>query len=335
MDAGLDNDSPGFEVVEPKRVIDLWFEDGNVVIQAEDYQFCLFKSFLTTRSPIFNDTFSIPQPEDAERINGCPVLRIHDSATDAAHFFKAIFDSETFLPPPAATSFEKVAAILRLSTKYDVAYLRRRALAHLSSGYPTTLAEWRSDDPNSGATFPVLPSDALATINLAREAACPWVLPTALYDYCKFTGPGEIFGGTLQDGVLLALCAADKQLCLEAREAQREASKDLEAAFLAAPLPEDCGAGDGGGADGGCLGSRLVWLRYLNKLRQDGFWLDPTEEWEHWDVFGGHVCTPCLRACERKYEDTREAVWLSIPAMFKLPGWPELERERRAALEEE
>lgn len=80
--------------LEPKRVIDLWFEDGNVVIQAEDYQFCLFKSFLTTRSPIFQDTFSIPQPEDAERINGCPVVRIYDSATDAAHFFKAIFDTE-------------------------------------------------------------------------------------------------------------------------------------------------------------------------------------------------------------------------------------------------
>jgi hypothetical protein len=84
--------------LEPKRVIDLWFEDGNVVIQAEDYQFCLFKSFLTTRSPIFKDTFFIPQPEDAERINGCPVLRIHDSATDAAHFFMAIFNSECVLP---------------------------------------------------------------------------------------------------------------------------------------------------------------------------------------------------------------------------------------------
>ncbi|KAJ7042106.1 hypothetical protein C8F04DRAFT_1031061 [Mycena alexandri] len=327
----MDDTIPGFEVVElePKRVIDLWFEDGNVVIQAEDYQFCLFKSFLTTRSPIFTDTFSIPQPEEAERINGCPVLRIHDSATDAAHFFKAIFDSETFLPPPAQTTFEKVAAILRLSTKYEVDYLRKRALAHLSSGYPTTLAAWRADDPGLGAaTFPVLPSDALATINLAREVACPWVLPTALYDYCKFTGPGEIFSGTLQDGVLLQLCAADKQLCLEARETQREASKDLET-FLTALVPEDCT-----GAEGGCLSSRLVWIRYLNKLRQDGFWLDPTEVWEHWDVFGTHVCTPCLLACEKKYEDARQAVWLSIPAMFNLPNWSELEAERRTALEE-
>jgi len=306
---------------EPKRVIDLWFEDGNVVIQAEDYQFCLFKSFLTKRSPIFKDTFSIPQPEDAERINGCPVLRIHDSATDAAHFFKAIFDSETFLPPPAPTTFEKVAAILRLSTKYEVENLRKRALDHLSSGYPTSLAQWREYGLPL-ATFPVLPSDALATINLAREVDCPWVLPTAFYDYCKFTGPAEIFRGTAQEGVLLTLCDADKQLCLEAREAQREASKDLEN-FLTALLPDNCTGSSG------CLGSRLVWMRYLNKQRQDGFWLDPTESWEHWTLFEEHVCEPCLRACQKKYEDAREAVWLSIPTMFNLPGWTELEAERK------
>jgi len=304
--------------LEPKRVIDLWFEDGNVVIQAEDYQFCLFKSFLTTRSPIFKDTFSIPQPEDAERINGCPVLRIHDSATDAAYFFQAIFDSETFLPRPAPTTFEKVAAILRLSTKYEVEYLRRRALEHLSSGYPTSLAQWR-DNELPLATFPVLPSDALVTINLAREVHCPWVLPTAFYDYCKFTGPSEIFRGTMQDGMLLALSDADKQLCLEAREAQREVSKDLEN-FLA-EVVEDC-------TGSGCSGSRLLWMRYLNKLRQDGFWLDPTETWEHWGPFSNHVCKTCLLACQKKYEDARLAVWESIPSMFNLPSWAELEAER-------
>jgi hypothetical protein len=305
--------------LEPKRVIDLWFEDGNIVIQAEDYQFCLFKSFLTTRSPIFKDTFAIPQPTDAERINGCPVLRIHDSATDAAHFFTAIFNSETFLPRPAPTTFEKLAAILRLATKYEVEYLRQRALDHLSSGYPMSLAQWREDE-DPPATFSVFPSDALATINLAREVGCPWVLPTALYDYCKFTGPAEILRGTLQDGVLLALSETDKQLCSEAREAQREASKDLEN-FLTAPLPDDC-------TGVGCLESRLVWLRYLNKLRQDGFWLDPTEGWEHWGVFSEHVCEPCLLACRKKYEDARQAVWESIPSMFKLPSWAELQVER-------
>jgi hypothetical protein len=102
-----------------------------------------------------------------------------------------------------------------------MAYIRKRALEQLPSGYPTSLAQWR-DNEVPLATFSVLPSNALATINLAREVDCPWVLPIAFCDYCKSTGPAEIFRGTMQDGVILALSDADKQLCLDGREAERE-----------------------------------------------------------------------------------------------------------------
>ncbi|KAJ7272936.1 hypothetical protein C8J57DRAFT_262601 [Mycena rebaudengoi] len=310
-----------------KRVVDLWFEDGNIVVQAEDYQFRLFKSFLTSRSVIFEDTLSIPQPEDAEVIEGCPVLRIHDSPADAAHFFSAIYDTASFLPYPAPTTFEKVAGILRLSAKYEVGYLRKRALEHLSSGYPISLRSWKELNV-SAASFLVLPSDALATINLAREVGCLWVLPTAFYDYCKHTGPAEIFRGTLQDGVLLSLCDADKQLCLDARETQRDGSKDLDE-FLLAPPPLDC-TNENREA---CCRARLTWLHYINTRRQDGFWLDPTEIWGHWETFGSHVCEPCLDACQKIYADVQKSIWVSIPRMFRLPSWEELAAEKRAALD--
>jgi len=44
------------------------------------------------------------------------------------------------------------------------------------------------------------------------------------------------------------------------------------------------------------------------------------------------VCEPCLKACQKNYQDAREAVWLSIPDMFNLPSWIELEAERKVAL---
>ncbi|KAJ7778675.1 hypothetical protein DFH07DRAFT_730644 [Mycena maculata] len=193
--------------IKPKRDLELWFEEGNLVVQAEDYQFCLFKSFLTKRSPIFKDTLSMPQPEGAERINGCPVVRIHDSGADAVHFFKAIFDPETFLPPQTGTTFEKIAAILRLSTKYEVEYLRQRALEHLSTGYSTSFLQWTI---KTSATFTALPCDALDTIILARKVDCPWILPTAFYAYCRFANSSEIFRGTEKNGVLVSLSDADK-----------------------------------------------------------------------------------------------------------------------------
>jgi hypothetical protein len=69
-------------------------------------------------------------------------------------------------------------------------------------------------------------------------------------------------------------------------------------------------------------------MRYLNKRRQDGFWLDLTEPWEHWESFAGHVCLPCLLDCHKQYDIARQAVWGSIPDVFNLPSWAKLEAEK-------
>jgi hypothetical protein len=73
-------------------------------------------------------------------------------------------------------------------------------------------------------------------------------------------------------------------------------------------------------------------MRYIDKRRQDGFWLDPTESWEHWEPFADDVCQACFLECQKKYEIARQAVWGSMPDVFNLPSWAELEVERNEAL---
>jgi hypothetical protein len=36
---------------------------------------------------------AFPQPPDSELIDGCPVVRLHDSERDTTFFLRAIFDS--------------------------------------------------------------------------------------------------------------------------------------------------------------------------------------------------------------------------------------------------
>ncbi|KAF7353993.1 hypothetical protein MVEN_01086000 [Mycena venus] len=92
--------------------------------------------------PVFADMLAFPQPEDAETLDGCPVLHLDDSAADTMYFLKALFDYEFFAPYPAKTDFDAIHGVLRLGTKYRVEPLRRRALQHLSSAHPTSLAAW-------------------------------------------------------------------------------------------------------------------------------------------------------------------------------------------------
>jgi len=79
---------------------DLWFCDGSVVLQAESVLFRVHKSQLSRRSVIFSDMFTLPQPPVItthatladETYEGCPVIKLHDSAEDVANLLLALYD---------------------------------------------------------------------------------------------------------------------------------------------------------------------------------------------------------------------------------------------------
>jgi hypothetical protein len=92
----MDQDSVEQEV----RVDDLWFaQDCPIVIRAENRLFQVSKEILVARSTVFRDMIAFPQPagDGVEQMDGCPVVRLHDSAQDVEVFLRAIFDSRYVL----------------------------------------------------------------------------------------------------------------------------------------------------------------------------------------------------------------------------------------------
>ena len=88
---------PGLErPSSPSRDRDLWFEDGNTVIIAQDVAFRVHRSLLSRHSDTFSDLFTIPQPTGLEsagdRIDGCPIVRVADSAHDFKRLLHALYD---------------------------------------------------------------------------------------------------------------------------------------------------------------------------------------------------------------------------------------------------
>ena len=49
------------------RTIRLWWEDGNIIIEAETTRFRVYKGLLVTQSEIFRDMFLIPHPSTSIR----------------------------------------------------------------------------------------------------------------------------------------------------------------------------------------------------------------------------------------------------------------------------
>ena len=77
---------------------DVWYEDGNVILQAENTQFKVHKSLLAQNSSVFADMFSFPQPptsDAASTVDTCPIVCLaHDTAEEVGYLLKALFRNE-------------------------------------------------------------------------------------------------------------------------------------------------------------------------------------------------------------------------------------------------
>jgi hypothetical protein len=91
---------------------DLWFCDGSVILQADSILFRVHKSQLSRRSVIFSDMFTLPQPAVTtthatladESYEGCPIVKLHDSAEDVANLLLALYDGPCVLVSSAPQS---------------------------------------------------------------------------------------------------------------------------------------------------------------------------------------------------------------------------------------
>lgn len=106
-----------------------------------------------------------------------------------------------------------IAGVLRLSTKYDVDYLRHRAIRHLDSLYPLTLEAF--DKRQDTRTTPWKDNTAFFVSLLAREMDLIWILPSVLYCVCSCPVQ-DIVNGFSWNDTRMEMNIADRGKCLEA-----------------------------------------------------------------------------------------------------------------------
>lgn len=84
-------EEPQDTIVVTRSVI--WLEDGNIVLEAENTLFKSVAGFWRGVFSIFTNVFSVPQLSEGEpTVEGCPLLRLQDSAQDIIHLLSALYD---------------------------------------------------------------------------------------------------------------------------------------------------------------------------------------------------------------------------------------------------
>ncbi|KAJ7490867.1 hypothetical protein FB451DRAFT_1079622 [Mycena latifolia] len=311
------------------------FSDGGLVVQAELSLFRVSGGILAARSPVFKDMLSFPQPPDSETIEGCPVVRLPDRATDVIRFFKAIFDSSFFEPHPSVSDLETVISILHLSNKYSVDYLQRRALGHLSSRYPTTLSAY-DDSVSSPSSICNVNNPAIeyayevAVLTIAREVHALWILPSAFY----------FMAATNEDAIHKVLdCGAYKTLTAKLSGVDqlvflksslfisREAYSFI--GFLSSPevIP---------GCTGGhkCIAARLRGVDDAHNKITEKYSDHPLglKDASLWKRLKTGCCAVCFYTLRQKHTEARRTFWDQLPSLCGLPPWDVLEQMKADAL---
>ncbi|KAJ7500456.1 hypothetical protein B0H11DRAFT_1855927 [Mycena galericulata] len=330
------------EASPSQRIEKLWFEDGNIVIQAGNSQFRVYRGILAARSSVFQDMLSFPQPPDSELVEGCPLVRLTDSEMEVGVFLKALFDPEYFfMPYPSPTTFDVVTGCLRLGHKYGVDYLRRRALLHLSSGYDTKLSRWDRAFHYFPRCMPAVPTDIISwsfpdnragdiyAVQVFREVDALWLLPNAFYNLSSHLTVGRnIFHGVVYNGIQTSLSVEDQDNFAHGHAIQsRSAAKILR--FLADPDIAGCASPTQ------CAIGRFTAIGNISQGLLEDSLSDPLEVWAeagNSEELEENVCSTCFDALEDKHQAARQVFWDKLPGIYHLPPWGELEKMKIATI---
>jgi BTB/POZ domain len=79
----------------PTRSDEVWYDDGNIVLQAGGEQFRVHKSILSKYSTVFRDMFKVPQPlpTPKDTLDGCPIIKLEcDQNYHWSSFLELLYD---------------------------------------------------------------------------------------------------------------------------------------------------------------------------------------------------------------------------------------------------
>ncbi|KAF7296525.1 BTB domain-containing protein [Mycena chlorophos] len=312
--------------MEVQRSGEYWFDDGNIVLQAEQTQFRVTKSMLAMHSTVFRDMLTIPLPPDEPVIDGCPIVFLpDDKPEDWKHLLDAMY------PKRQATSFhwqswpsqnptlDVIHSILRLSRKYDVPAFRQECIRRLKLEFPSTFegleAVWGAwkhieMDPGRGDINTVF-----QLINLSREFNLPSLLPLACYIVAASSSKEAM--QRVSDGTSVPpLSVADQLICWKGHVELIKRGAVSKMAWLEAIGAEDSDCQH----PNTCAKVARVILYHHGRQPEKSLSLI-----NHWSPrWATGACENCLRRARQVYLEGRRENWENLPAIFGFPPWETL-----------
>ncbi|KAJ7782647.1 hypothetical protein B0H16DRAFT_1446950 [Mycena metata] len=300
---------------------EIWYQDGSIVLQAQDTQFRVHFGVLSQQSTFFREMQGLPQPPDQPTVEGCPVVEMQDDVSDVMHLLTAVYDP-TFLGQKAIP-LPYIASLIKLGRKYDFRKLLDAAMERLEFENPTTLSEYEArltkNTPHYSPTRIVpYPGIILDMLTVARENNILTALPCAYYR--ALTMPlASLFDGIPRgDGTVSSLAEAERRQCIlsyqkllgtQFRPGYSLAWVNTWAVEDSCAFPKQCNE------------VRNALRRYFSEQPKIYLLWNPLPT----TVLCAVACVPCEKRTIDAMKEGRKKAWDELPSFFSLaPSWNEL-----------
>jgi hypothetical protein len=245
------------------------------------------------------------------------------------------------MPPPGPVQLHEIVGVLLLAHKYNVPYLYRRALEHISGQFyfPSVEAYRSSNSPIekpwnikfSGSYAEPNASELFSLIKACKTVGADWLLPMAYYYACCHIRQEDMLSMTDKED------EHHSRLCLSACRSLIVNKVAAAFRFLKPYFTEDCLDSKR------CENVRqAMWSHVLGTV-QEPLDVAPLDSWreEWWEQLYPHgnstpdpdepstFCVPCHGASKMEHDNFLRECWDRLPFFFHLPGWSELEALRQ------
>ncbi|KAJ7350587.1 hypothetical protein DFH08DRAFT_861827 [Mycena albidolilacea] len=311
---------------EPITRSEIWYQDGSVVLQAQNIQFRVHWSILSQNSAFFSQLMGLPQPPDQPTMDNCPIVELQDDATDAEYLLKALYNLKFLYQP--MLPLPVVSALIRLGRKYDFRDVLEAAVERITFENPATLKEydarrnWEEKTTYTPTRIDPYRAFEFDILTLARENDIVSALPAAYYRALNRGLDSLLDGIPRDDGTLASLASIDLRRCIRGREQLMKAQTEPGNTWgwLESELwdYDECT-----GTSGQCdfvrhalfLDMKVkdpIKLRALNRCSEGYF---------------KSMCNPCRLYVNELVAEGRKKMWEDLPSFFDLPPWSELKND--------
>lgn len=216
-------------------------------------------------------------------------------------------------------------------------YLRKRAILHLTTMFPSSLQDFQENRNSSpyAAKLGHYTGLAMEVVNLAKECRLPMLLPISMY-YCAVMRLEHILDGvvvTNDDGAprKIDLDWPEKRAIILGKRALNHRARTNLFGFLLtsappAPTLPNNPTTSGCAIPQRCETGKLKWLRQMEPLLS-GDKCGPLHMQFDWTRYSTDVCSYCVLDGKNKYREGLKKSWEELPSVFELEPWDILKTE--------